>query len=116
MEEVRDAVLDLREGVRGDRISLTLVLTSRQPQGRALSPRYQLLVATKSTKSCCVSKFAGDLLIYCDTPSCPLVSLSVPVCFAEGAYTVLHSVTLQWPAAPPGRMASLLNRSPVILP
>lgn len=48
--------------------------------------------------------------------SSPLVSLSVPVCFAEGAYTVLHSVTLQWPAAPPGRMASLLDRSPVILP
>lgn len=51
-------------------------------------------------------------------PSQPLVSLSAQVCSAAGPYTALHSVTLQWPVScrPPGRMASLLNHSPVIEP
>lgn len=89
---------------------------------------YQQLVATKYTKSWCVSRFAGDLdnLLWHPTllwPLHPLVCVTLcpwtDVMQREpGSYTILHSVTLQWPVAcrPPGRMASLLNHNPVILP
>ena len=67
------------------------------------------------------------LVIYCDTPpSCdPSIPLSTRVTLCPWTDVVLRGLTQsctlshcsgRWPAAPPGRMASLLNHNPVILP
>lgn len=114
MDEVRDAALDLRVGGQRWCDGLTLVLTLTQLRGGGLP-----LLATSCPwllKNSQICKRPVNLLWH--PPSQPLVSLSAQVCSAAGPYTALHSVTLQWPVScrPPGRMASLLNHSPVIEP
>lgn len=47
-----------------------------------------------------VHKSWGCEQIYCDTLSSALVSLFVPVLYTEGAYTILHPVTLQQTTTP----------------
>lgn len=63
------------------------------------------------------------LCLHLSPPSLhPHVSLSVPglmlMLREPGSYTILHSITLQWPVAhrPPWRMAFLLTHNSVILP
>lgn len=75
-----------------------------------------LLLAARGYRK--THRFARDLLICCDTPvptTCVTLSPG-PLCC-----TTIHSLALchtavACPAAPPGRMASLLNYSPVIEP
>lgn len=91
MEEVRDAVLDLRVGVRGDRISLTLVLTSRQPQGRALSPRYQLACGYQVYKILVCEQICRRLINFLWHP---VLSTRVTLCPCLFCWGSLHSLAL----------------------
>lgn len=125
--EVRDAVLEL-EG-RGQRWQdqSPLVLTPRQPQRRSLLFLLPAACGYQTHKILvCEHILQETLVIYCDTPlsrdpSIPLSTCVPALMLCWGSLALTQSRTLShcsglWPGAPPGRMASLLNHNPVILP
>lgn len=69
---------------------------SIQPQGRVRS--LSLLPSTCGYQVYKILQQVRRLINLVWHPPRPLV-LSVPVCYADGVYPILHSVTLQWPVA-----------------
>lgn len=102
MEEMGDCVLDLRAEVEIYHVFDFQAFSREDFLSMQLAVRYH------------VHKSWSCEQIYCDTLLCALVSLFVPVPYTEGAYAILHPVTLQQPTTPQ-RKASLLGHSPVIL-
>lgn len=113
-----NAVLYMKLAVKGDRISLpsfwlpdslsSLLVPSTQDPDMWASLQETLVITVTPQPPLTSSSL------------CPLVSLCPwdHVMLREpGSYTILHSVTLQYPVAcrPPGRMASLLKYTSVIL-